>query len=62
MAEYRAYMVGIDGHFIGFDPLICGSDSEAIEKAKRLLGGHDLELWCGPRLVIRLEHEPHQPK
>jgi hypothetical protein len=54
MEEYRAYMVGDDGHFLGFEPLICTDDAEAIEKAKRLADGHDVELWSGPRLVIRL--------
>lgn len=61
MEEYRAYRVGPDGHFIGYEPLVCGSDSEAIEKAKRLLEGHDVELWSGVRLVIRLSHKPRSP-
>jgi|SRR6267378_5359592 len=47
--------VGDDGHFIGFEPMICDDDAEAIEKAKRLVHGHDVELWCGDRLVIRLK-------
>jgi hypothetical protein len=54
MPDYRAYTVGRDGHFIGFEPLVCGDDAEAIEQAKRLVGACDVELWCGPRLVIRL--------
>jgi hypothetical protein len=58
MAEYRAYTVGRDGHFIGFEPLICADDSEAIERATRLVDGHDIELWSGTRLVIRLKHKP----
>jgi hypothetical protein len=57
VAEYRAYTVGHDGHFIGFEPLICADDAEAIEKAKRLVDGHDIELWSGVRIVIRLEHD-----
>jgi hypothetical protein len=56
VAEYRAYAVGSDGHFIGFEPLICADDAEAIAKAKRLLDGHDIELWSGDRFVIRLLH------
>jgi hypothetical protein len=28
---------------------------EAIAKAQQLVDGHDVELWSGPRLVIRLE-------
>lgn len=55
MAEYRAFPIGVDGHFIGFEPLVCDSDDEAIDKAKRLVDGHDVELCCGARLVIRLD-------
>ena len=54
MPEYRAYTVGHDGHFIGFDPFVCRDDAEAIEKAKRLVEDHDVELWSGPHLIIRL--------
>jgi hypothetical protein len=55
MAEYRAYIVGYDGHFVDFTPLVCPNDAEAIEKAKRLVNGHDVELWSGARFVIKLE-------
>jgi hypothetical protein len=55
MAEYRTLPVGIDRHFIGFEPLVCDSDEEAIAEAKRLVDGKDVEPWCGERWVIRLE-------
>jgi hypothetical protein len=59
MVDYRAYSVGNDRrHFIGFDPLVCRDDAEAIEKARRFLGGHDIELWSGDRLVTRIIHKP----
>jgi hypothetical protein len=45
MAEYRAYLVDRDGHFYEAVPLICADDAEAMEKAKRLAVGHDVELW-----------------
>jgi hypothetical protein len=61
MAEYRAYTVGHDGRFTGYQPLICGNVKEAIEKAKRLVDGHDVELWSGARLVIRLSHKRQSP-
>jgi hypothetical protein len=35
VVEYRAYSVDHDGHFVGFEALICTDDAEAIEKAKR---------------------------
>jgi len=55
--EYRAYIVGHDGHLNGFEPLVCVDDSEAIDRAKRLVDGHDVELWSGARLVVVLRHE-----
>jgi hypothetical protein len=60
VAEYRAFTVGNDGHFTGFEPLICADDAEAIAKAKRLVVDHDVELWSGARLVIRLRALPKQ--
>jgi hypothetical protein len=54
MPNYRAYAVGPDEHFIGYEPFICADDGEAIEKAKRLSDRHPVELWSGPRLVGRV--------
>jgi hypothetical protein len=58
MPEYRAYTIEPDGHFIGYEQLVCLDDAEAIEKAKRFVNGRDVELWSGPRLVIKLEADP----
>ena len=58
MAEYRAYTVGRDGHFMGVIALTCADDAEATDKAKRLVDGLDIELWSGERFVIRLEGKP----
>ena len=55
VTEYRAYVVGHDGHFIRRESLICADDAEAIAKAKRLVDDHDVELWSGERFVTRLE-------
>ena len=33
----------------------CADDAEATAKAKRLVDGHDVELWSGNRLVTRLK-------
>jgi hypothetical protein len=37
------------------NPLVCADDAEAIDQAKRLVNGSDIELWTGDRLVARLE-------
>jgi hypothetical protein len=57
MEQYRAYTIGIDGHIVGFEALVCADDVEAINEAKRLVDGHDIELWSGVRLVIRLNRK-----
>jgi hypothetical protein len=54
MAEYRAYIVGEDGHFVGSEGFISCDDGEAIETAMRLVDGRDIELWSGPRFVVKL--------
>jgi hypothetical protein len=43
MPEYRAYVVGLDGHFTDFEGMVCEDDAKAIEKARRLVDGHDVE-------------------
>jgi hypothetical protein len=58
MAEYRAYLVDSDGHFYDVVPLICVDDAEAMEKAKPLAVGHDVELWQLDRKIATLKHIP----
>ena len=36
----------------------CAGDFDAIEKAKQLVDGHDVELWERDRLVMRFFHDP----
>ena len=49
MPEYRAYSVGDDGRFTGFEPLVCADDAEAIKKDRVLSQRHGVELWSGPK-------------
>ena len=58
MPEYRAFIVASDGRFSSVEPLVCSDDTDAIEKARRLVNGHDVELWSGGRLVAKISHEP----
>jgi hypothetical protein len=61
MPEYRAYMVGPEGNFVGYEPMICADDGEAIGKAKRLAGQYPVELWSGPMLVSSLPSNRPEP-
>jgi hypothetical protein len=60
MPEYRAFMVGLNGHFSGFEAMVCDDDVKAIERAKQLVDGHDVELWSGARLIVVLQHTSNE--
>lgn len=51
MAEYRAFMIGIDGRFLRAVELVCPDDDAAEEYARQLVDGHDVELWQGDRKI-----------
>lgn len=57
MRDYRAYILGIDGHrfikakeFSSHHP----DDAAALKAAQQLVDGHEVELWDCGRLVARL--------
>ena len=45
MQEYRAYIIGPDGHIQERIDLLCADDNAAKERAQQLLNGHEVELW-----------------
>jgi hypothetical protein len=57
VVDYRAYFVGSEGHFVRFVRLSCSDDAEAIEQARRLIEGQDIELWSGERFIVRLRQK-----
>jgi hypothetical protein len=56
--DNRVYMIGEDGHFFKAINLICADDAAAIESAKQLMDGYDLELWQLDRKVARFPQKP----
>lgn len=58
MPEYRVYIIGSDGHFQSSIALECTDDAAAIEQARHLVDGHDVELWERTRMIARFEHRP----
>ena len=58
MPEYRVYIVGSDGNFHSSVPLECIDDTDATEKAKQLVDGHDVELWQRDRKIARFDYKP----
>jgi hypothetical protein len=56
--HYRAYVIGRDGHFIKSIDLSCADHSAAVESAKQLIDGHDIELWQGDRKIAKFDGNP----
>ena len=56
MQEYRAYIMGPDGHVQSRVDLRCKDESEAIERAQQLVDGHDVELWQLERQIRTFKH------
>ena len=61
MAEYRAYVIGCDAIFKSSVNLECADDAEASDEAKKLVDGHDVELWQRDRMVAKFEHSAEGP-
>jgi len=59
--DYRVYVIGVDGHIASFRAFACDGDANATVWAKQLGDGHDIELWSGTRLVIRLKADKRWP-
>jgi hypothetical protein len=60
---YRLYKLEDGDRIVGSHTMIeCNSDSEVIAKAKAMLDGLDIEVWDGPRIVVRLRAAPPQNK
>lgn len=52
MRAYRFYKIGNDGHIDGpASDHALPDDHAAVNEAKQLVNGHDIEIWEGPRLV-----------
>ena len=51
MLEYRAYLIGRDGHIIHRIDILCDDDEAAKARALLLVDGHTVELWLGTRKV-----------
>ena len=54
MQEYRAYLLGIDGHIRDRIEMESESDEEAIAKARLHFNGGTIEIWQGVLIVAKL--------
>jgi len=61
MQDYRAFIMGPDGHVQNRVDLRCADDAEAIKVAKQLVDGYDVELWQLDRKIETFTHTSEQP-
>jgi hypothetical protein len=54
MSDYRAYIVGTDGHFKSSETIVAESDEQALKIAEQFVDGHDVELWQLDRKIAVL--------
>jgi hypothetical protein len=54
--DYRAFIIGEDGHVKGREDLLCENETEAVEKAKQLVDGDDIELGHRDHRIARFRH------
>jgi hypothetical protein len=57
MAEYCAYVVGRDGHYLRSHAFVAADEESAIEQAKKFIDVDDVELWNGIRFIAKLDHK-----
>ena len=57
MPTYRAYLIEKDNRVHSYRSIDAESDEEALEAAKRLVDGHDVELWFLDRMIGRLNKQ-----
>jgi hypothetical protein len=56
MAEYRIHVIGTDDQFLRSIEFICTDDESAKSCARKIVQGHDLELWQGERKISTFKH------
>jgi hypothetical protein len=55
MLDYRIYTFTSDNHIADAAVINCETDQEAIEKARQLMEGRDIEVWQRARRLARIK-------
>lgn len=57
MPDYRAYLIGSDGHFYRAVAVDALDDEAAMVAARQLVDGHDVELWQRDRKIAKFDRK-----
>jgi hypothetical protein len=55
MEEYKAYLLGPDGHVFRRIDLVCRDENAAKERAQQLAEHSGVELWQGERKIAEFQ-------
>ncbi len=55
MPTYRAYLIDDENRVASYRAIDAATDEEALEAAKQLVDGHDVEVWLLDREIGRLK-------
>lgn len=58
MTAYRLYSLDGANKVASAQWFDADDDEKAVELARTMMDGHDIELWQGSRLVARIPHPP----
>ena len=61
MKEYRAYIVGTDGHYSDRIEFFCKDDDAAKQRARALVDGYAVELWREKSLIAEYKPDRRDP-
>jgi hypothetical protein len=56
LQDYRAFVVGGDGHVLQRHEFWCANDEEAKERARQFVDGKDVELWHRDHRIATFRH------
>ena len=61
MKEYRAYIVGPDGHYNDRVEFFCKDDDAAKQRARALVDGYAVVLWRETSLIAEYKPDRRDP-
>ena len=53
--DYRVYLIGENGHFVGVRDIEAPDDDAALQEAKQYVDGLAVEVWHRDRYVARID-------
>jgi hypothetical protein len=62
MRDYRALILGPDGHVVDRVDMFCTDDEVARERTRQLVDGHDVELWRHDRKLAEFKRKEDWPR